>query len=409
MAGDEHVVPVRGADVPAGQRDVGWGAGEHLTAVEQQHPVGVLRGEVQVVQDGQHADPFRAQVAGEAQRGVLVGEVEAGGGLVEQQDPVAGRAVQLRQRPGEVHALLLAAAERLDVAAFRAARGARVLATDRQPIPPDLAAQPGVVPYPLDVTDPRAAAQAVAHAEATLGPLTDLVNVAGVLRPGLLTDLSDEDWHATFAVNTSGVFFVSRAATRVMPARRRGAVVTVGSNAAHVPRTGMGAYAASKAAAAHLTRTLGLELAGSGVRCNLVSPGSTDTPMQRQLWTAPGAEDRVISGDPETYRTGIPLGRIAQPADIVHAVLFLLSDEARHITLADLTGRRRDPGRLTLSPIPSQASGQPWPDRWRAPGQANRVRAWRGRAGQGPGRPVRWCGTRRGHGRPRGRAAAAPR
>jgi len=350
VAGDEHVVPVRGADVHAGQGGLGWGAGQDLITVEQQHPVGVLRGEVQDVQDGQHADPFRAEVAGEAQRGVLVGKVEAGGGFVQQQHAVAGRAVQLRQRPGEVHALLLAAAERLDVAAFRAAqgigaavasalaaRGARVLATDRQPIPPDLAAQPGVVPYPLDVTDPRAAEQAVAHAEATLGPLTDLVNVAGVLRPGLLTDLSDEDWHATFAVNTSGVFFVSRAATRVMRARGRGAVVTVGSNATHVPRTGMGAYAASKAAAAHLTRTLGLELAGSGVRCNLISPGSTDTPMQRQLWTAPGAEDRVIAGDPETYRTGIPLGRIAQPAYIVHAVLFLLSDEARHITLADLT------------------------------------------------------------------------
>lgn len=223
------------------------------------------------------------------------------------------------------------------VASALAARGARVLATDRQPIPPDLAAQPSVVPYPLDVTDPRAADQAVAHAEATLGPLTDLVNVAGVLRPGVLTDLGDEDWHATFAVNTSGVFFVSRAATRVMRRRGRGSVVTVGSNAAHVPRIGMGAYAASKAAAAHLTRTLGLELAGSGVRCNLVSPGSTDTPMQRQLWHAPNVEGRVIAGDPGSFRTGIPLGRVAQPADITGAVLFLLSDEARHITLADLT------------------------------------------------------------------------
>lgn len=70
----------------------------------------------------------------------------------------------------------------------------------------------------------------------------------------------------------------------------------------------MGAYAASKAAAAHLTRTLGLELAGSGVLCNLISPGSTDTPMQRQLWTAPGAEDRVIAYDPRrtapAFRSG---------------------------------------------------------------------------------------------------------
>ncbi|NEE57327.1 SDR family oxidoreductase, partial [Streptomyces sp. SID8455] len=84
------------------------------------------------------------------------------------------------------------------------------------------------------------------------------------------------------------------------------------------------------------TKCLGLELARSGVRCNVVAPGSTDTAMQRALWTDPGAEARVIDGDPSTYRTGIPLGRIAEPADIADAVAFLASDRARHITLQEL-------------------------------------------------------------------------
>lgn len=98
----------------------------------------------------------------------------------------------------------------------------------------------------------------------------------------------------------------------------------------------MAAYAASKAAAAMFTKCLGLELARSGVRCNVVAPGSTDTAMQRALWTGSDAGQRVIDGDPATYRTGIPLGRIAAPEDIADAVAFLASDRARHITMQEL-------------------------------------------------------------------------
>jgi 2,3-dihydro-2,3-dihydroxybenzoate dehydrogenase len=124
-----------------------------------------------------------------------------------------------------------------------------------------------------------------------------------------------------------------------MTARGRGSIVTVASNAGGIPRTGMAAYAASKAASVMFTKCLGLEVAGQGVRCNTVSPGSTLTDMQRGMWAA-GDEDasarRVIEGDPAAYRTGIPLGRIADPADIADAVVFLASDRARHITMHDL-------------------------------------------------------------------------
>jgi len=189
-----------------------------------------------------------------------------------------------------------------------------------------------------DVVDERVRARQVGQdeVERTAGPLAILVNVAGILRPAPVTELTDADWAATFAVNTTGVFHTARAAARRMSARGAGCIVTVGSNAAGVPRTGMAAYAASKAAATMFTKCLGLELARSGVRCNIVSPGSTDTAMQRQLWADEDAPRRVIDGDPDTYRVGIPLGRIAAPADVAEAVAFLVSDRARHITLHDL-------------------------------------------------------------------------
>ncbi|MFI0408059.1 2,3-dihydro-2,3-dihydroxybenzoate dehydrogenase [Actinomadura sp. 3N508] len=188
-----------------------------------------------------------------------------------------------------------------------------------------------VTGHAVDVGDAPAVEAVFDKIEAELGPITDVVNVAGLLRPAAVLDTTDADWAATFAVNVTGVFVVSRAAARRMRRRRRGAIVTVGSNAGGVPRGGMAAYAASKAAAAHLTRCLGLEMAPHGVRCNIVSPGSTDTPMLRTL----GAGD-VIAGDAAAFRTGIPLGRIAAPADIAEAVLFLLSERARHITMHEL-------------------------------------------------------------------------
>ncbi|MFB7656317.1 MULTISPECIES: 2,3-dihydro-2,3-dihydroxybenzoate dehydrogenase [unclassified Streptomyces] len=223
------------------------------------------------------------------------------------------------------------------------AQGARVLATDRTAEDVTvLAAEHGedrVTARPLDVTDADAVQSLVDDAERALGPLDVAVNVAGILRPSDVVDLTDEDWAATFAVNSTGVFHVSRAVARPMTGRRRGSIVTVASNAAGVPRAGLAAYAASKAAAVMFTKCLGLEVAGRGVRCNTVSPGSTLTDMQRALWT-PGEETasarRVVDGDLATYRTGIPLGRIADPADIADAVVFLASDRARHITMHDL-------------------------------------------------------------------------
>ena len=98
----------------------------------------------------------------------------------------------------------------------------------------------------------------------------------------------------------------------------------------------MGAYCASKAAVSMLTRCLGLELGKKQVRCNIVSPGTTDTPMVRQGWVDTDTAEKNIVGSLEGFKTGIPLGRIAEASEIATVIEFLLSSDARHITLADL-------------------------------------------------------------------------
>ena len=194
----------------------------------------------------------------------------------------------------------------------------------------------GFHPYPLDVTDADAVDALVARIEADLGPIDLAVNVAGVLSTASVLDLTAGEWRRTFAVNTDGVFHVSQALARVMASRRRGAMVTVSSNAAGIPRQNMAAYAASKAATTMFVRCLGLELAPLGIRCNIVAPGSTRTPMQTGMWTDAGGEARTIAGTLETFKSGIPLGKLAEPEDIAHAVMFLLSEQAGHIAMSDL-------------------------------------------------------------------------
>jgi 2,3-dihydro-2,3-dihydroxybenzoate dehydrogenase len=216
-----------------------------------------------------------------------------------------------------------------------------VAAVDRDLAAAERTAQEGgatgrILALAADVSSSAAVEAAVDRAEQEFGPLDFLVNAAGVLRLNQALELTDEQWRQTFAVNAEGVFYVSRAVGRRMAARGRGAIVTVASNAARVPRVQMAAYGASKAAAASFTKTLALELAGRGVRCNVVEPGSTDTPMLRSMWHDEQGPQRTLAGNPQEFRLGIPLGKLAQPSDIADAVIFLLSDMAGHITMHEL-------------------------------------------------------------------------
>ncbi|MFI2372395.1 2,3-dihydro-2,3-dihydroxybenzoate dehydrogenase [Streptomyces sp. NPDC018833] len=191
--------------------------------------------------------------------------------------------------------------------------------------------------YPADVTDSAEVEAVVDAVEQQLGGIQYLVNGAGVLRLGKAKALTDQDWATTFAVNTSGVFFMSRAVVNRMVDRGSGAIVTIASNAAGTARVDMSAYSASKAASTMFTKVLGLEVARYGIRCNVVAPGSTDTPMLTSLWDDGSAARSSIDGVPGAFRVGIPMGRLAAPSHIADAVLFLLSDRAAHITMHDLT------------------------------------------------------------------------
>lgn len=190
--------------------------------------------------------------------------------------------------------------------------------------------------WKLDVSDPNAAEVVIAEIEQELGPITCLVNVAGVLATGPVVEASVNDWEKVFSVNALGVFIMSQVVVRRMIPRRSGSIITVSSNAAHMPRANMAAYAASKAAATQFTKSLALELAQYGIRCNIVSPGSTATSMQWSLWHGPDAEAKVIAGDAGVFKPGIPLSRIATPEDVAQSVIFLASSNAQHLTMQDI-------------------------------------------------------------------------
>ncbi|ASO56788.1 2,3-dihydro-2,3-dihydroxybenzoate dehydrogenase [Salmonella enterica subsp. enterica serovar Hvittingfoss] len=188
----------------------------------------------------------------------------------------------------------------------------------------------------MDVADAGQVAQVCQRVLQKTSRLDVLVNAAGILRMGATDALSVDDWQQTFAVNVGGAFNLFSQTMAQFRRQQGGAIVTVASDAAHTPRIGMSAYGASKAALKSLALTVGLELAGCGVRCNVVSPGSTDTDMQRTLWVSEDAEQQRIRGFGEQFKLGIPLGKIARPQEIANTILFLASDLASHITLQDI-------------------------------------------------------------------------
>ncbi|MBD2795990.1 2,3-dihydro-2,3-dihydroxybenzoate dehydrogenase [Xenorhabdus sp. 18] len=195
--------------------------------------------------------------------------------------------------------------------------------------------------YTLDISDPISVRQLCRDLLAAEPHLDVLVNGAGILRTGRTETLRWEDWQQCFNVNAGGAFNLFQAVIPHFQRQRSGNIVSICSNAAHVPRVEMSAYGASKAAMRSLCQSVGLELAPYGVRCNLVSPGSTDTPMLRNMWQKDRWQDaatkqNIINGFPDKFKLGIPLKKIALPEEVADTVLFLASDLASHITLQDI-------------------------------------------------------------------------
>ncbi len=173
-----------------------------------------------------------------------------------------------------------------------------------------------------DVADGTAVAEMVRRTEKELGPVTLLVNNAGVAGQAQFQDISDEMWDRYLAVNLGGARNTIRAVLPHMLSEKRGAIVNISSIWGLRGASCEVAYACTKAAIIALTRSLAMELAPSGIRVNCVAPGVIDTDMVQVLGR-------------ETLRDlaeQTPLGRLGRPEDIAHAVAFLASDKASFIT-----------------------------------------------------------------------------
>lgn len=221
------------------------------------------------------------------------------------------------------------------IAHWLVARGATVVGFDRQAQAAYGDEVGQFIPVQLDLSDETALHATLQEVLNTTPRVDGVVNAAGVLHMATSAAITTAEWQQTFAVNVTAALLLIQHALPALT-QSRGAIVNIGSNAAHVPRLGMLAYGASKAALSSMTKTIGLEYGKMGVRANMVSPGSTDTPMQRALWLDEHAKERVIQGDLNSYKLGIPLQKVATAEEIAAVVGFLLSPAASHVTLQDI-------------------------------------------------------------------------
>jgi len=223
------------------------------------------------------------------------------------------------------------------VARRLASGGAKLALIDRQVEALDaIATELGAHGFGVDITDEASVERAINGAAAALGTIDGLVNIAGVQHLGPLIEQSVDEFDAHFNVNLRGTWLVSRYVARHMAKIKAGSIVTVSSNAARIPRVCQGAYCASKAGVSHLMRVLALELGPAGIRVNTVAPGATETPMIQRMMEGMGFGEAMLKGDLDNFRTGVPLGRIAQVDDVADAVAFLLSDQSRYITMHEM-------------------------------------------------------------------------
>lgn len=178
-----------------------------------------------------------------------------------------------------------------------------------------------------DVADRGAVASMVRQVESTLGPVTVLVNNAGIAGQALFQDISDEEWDRYLAVNLTGTRNAIQAVLPGMLREKGGCIVNLSSIWGLRGASCETAYAATKAAVIGLTRSLALELAPSHIRVNCVAPGVIDTDMVRALGDATCRE----------LAEQTPLGRLGTPEDVAHAVAFLVSEQASFLTGQILT------------------------------------------------------------------------
>jgi acetoacetyl-CoA reductase len=185
----------------------------------------------------------------------------------------------------------------------------------------------GIAVRKWDVANYPACEAGVSEIEATFGPINVLINNAGIAMDCMLHKMASDQWHRVIETDLTGCFNMCRVVINGMRERRFGRIVNVSSVNGQAGQLGQVNYAAAKAGMIGFTKSLALESAERGITVNAVAPGYTDTPM-------------VAHVPPDILKTiiaKIPIGRLALPSEIAHAIAFLASDEAAYITGATLT------------------------------------------------------------------------
>ena len=232
------------------------------------------------------------------------------------------------------HALVTGAAGGVGAAIvpkLRAA-GARVAVADR-----DVAGIDAEAHLPGDLLDPAYADGLPRAATDALGGLDIVINNAGVITRGSVTETLDADWSLSVGVNVEAPFRICRAAIPIMAAAGGGAIVNTASCWGLRPGPNHALYCMTKAAIASLTQCMGMDHAPQGIRINAVCPNEVNTPMLRSGFAKRGFDpDTAVA---ELGKT-VPLGRIAEPEDIADVVLFLVSEKARYMcgSLVEVNG-----------------------------------------------------------------------
>ncbi len=207
----------------------------------------------------------------------------------------------------------------LAVARRLRADGLDVATIDLRPSDTDLA-------YTADVTDRSQVDAAVSAIRDRLGPVTVLVNAAGLDGFKRFGNITFEEWQRVIDVNLNGVFHTIQAVLPDMVEAGWGRIVNISSSSAHSGQPYMAHYVAAKSAVNGLTKSLALEYGPSGITVNAVPPGFIDTPMLRN------AETQGFLGDVEQNIARTPVRRMGRPEDIAAACAFLVSEEAGYIT-----------------------------------------------------------------------------
>jgi NAD(P)-dependent dehydrogenase (short-subunit alcohol dehydrogenase family) len=176
----------------------------------------------------------------------------------------------------------------------------------------------------MDVTDTASIAKAIEAAEAALGPVTVLINNAGIAVEKLAVEQTEADWDAVIGANLKGAYFTATEVARRMIARKQeGNIVNIASVLGVSVMKFLSPYTISKAGIVQATKAMALELAGNNIRVNALAPGYIDTEMNHEFWATPGGE-RLIKR--------IPQRRVGAESDLDGAILLLASPASRYMT-----------------------------------------------------------------------------